>query len=94
MENVPRALPPGLGARIDPHSWTPSPIFDLVAREADVQTIDLADVLNLGIGMVLVAGPEDLDQVMASARSHGMDAMVIGRVVEGPGVRFGDDRAP
>lgn len=94
VENVPRALPPGLGARIDPHSWTPSPIFDLVAREADVQTIDLADVLNLGIGMVLVAGPEDLDQVMASARSHGMDAMVIGQVVEGPGVRFGDDRAP
>jgi phosphoribosylformylglycinamidine cyclo-ligase len=83
-ENVPRALPSGLGARIDRAAWPEHPIFDLIRRRADVADEDLFETFNMGIGMVLVARPEDVAELLA--RSD--DAVRIGEVVTGPGVRI------
>ena len=88
QENIPRALPVGLGAEIDPTAWTPQPIFGLVADAAGLNPRDLFAVLNMGIGMALVVPPERAGDAIRVARSFGDDPVTIGRVVDGPGVRF------
>ena len=88
VENVPRALPGGLGARLEWGSWVVPPVFELVADAAGVAVEELRSTLNLGIGMVLVVAPADVDAVVRRSRDGGVRAFEIGRVVAEPGVRF------
>jgi phosphoribosylformylglycinamidine cyclo-ligase len=87
-ENMPRALPADLGAQIDPTSWTPQPIFGLVADAASLSPRDLFSVLNMGIGMALMVPPDRATYAVDAARDLGNDAVIVGRVIDGPGVRF------
>jgi phosphoribosylformylglycinamidine cyclo-ligase len=84
VENVPRALPEGLGARIERGTWPEHRIFDLVRDRAGVGDLDMLETFNMGVGMVLVVGRDDVDDVLS--RVDG--AVRIGDVVEGSGVRF------
>jgi phosphoribosylformylglycinamidine cyclo-ligase len=83
LENIPRALPSGLGARIRRGAWAEPPIFELIRRRADLTEDDLFGTFNMGIGMVLVIDPELVDHVLEQTEG----AVTIGEVVEGPGVR-------
>jgi phosphoribosylformylglycinamidine cyclo-ligase len=87
-ENVPRALPDGLGADVDTTAWQPPPIFDLVASDAGLPPGDLFGVLNMGIGMVVVVPAEEADRAVAAAADAGAEAVAIGVVTDGPGVRL------
>jgi phosphoribosylformylglycinamidine cyclo-ligase len=89
VENVPRSLPEGLGAAVDPASWPVPPVFGLIAEAAGVDLAELRSVLNLGVGMVLVVGPGDVPEVLARAAAAGHPAFEIGRVVHGQGLRLG-----
>ncbi len=81
-ENVPRALPEGLGARLDRDAWPEAPIFSLLQREGGLSDEDLFSTFNMGVGMVLAVDPEHAEEVVA----HGP---VVGRVVAGAGVQIG-----
>jgi phosphoribosylformylglycinamidine cyclo-ligase len=87
-ENVPRALPDGLGAEIDTSAWDPPPIFGLVADAAGVNRKGLFDVLNMGIGMLVTVPGDEVHRSADLARTAGVEAVVIGRVVAGPGVHL------
>ncbi len=80
VENIPRMLPEGLGARIDRGSWLEQPIFGLLQREAGLSDDDLFATFNMGLGMVLAVAPEHADAVAA----HGP---IVGSVEAGGGVR-------
>jgi phosphoribosylformylglycinamidine cyclo-ligase len=84
LENVPRVLPPGLGARIERGTWTELPIFDEIRRRADASDADMLATFNMGIGMVLVVGPGEVDEVLSRAGG----STRIGDVVPGSGVRI------
>jgi phosphoribosylformylglycinamidine cyclo-ligase len=84
VENVPRALPDGLGARIERGTWPEHAIFDLVRERAGASDHDMLATFNMGVGMVLVVGRDDVGDVLS--RVDG--AVRIGEVVEGSGVRF------
>jgi len=83
--NLPRVLPPGLGAEVDPASWTQPPIFDLLQRVGEIDEQEMRQVFNLGIGMLLVVAPERVDD---AHRLCPEALWTVGRVVEGSGVRF------
>lgn len=83
-ENIPRALPEGLGVEIDAAAWQVPPIFDLVQRAASVTRAEMFATFNMGIGMALVVPAAKRDQALARATS----AHLIGRVARGSGVRF------
>lgn len=87
LENVPRMLPDGLGAHVDPSCWPEPPVFDLVRRVGSVPEDDMRATFNLGLGMVIVVHPE---QAARAVEELG-DAWVIGDVVDDPdhGVAFG-----
>ena len=82
-ENVPRAIPAGMGARIRRGSWPEPPIFDLVRDASGATDTDLFATFNMGIGMVLVTGSEGSREILR--RSQGQ-AFEIGEVVRGSGV--------
>ena len=84
VENVPRVLPPGLGARIERGTWTEPPIFDEIRRRADATDTDMLATFNMGIGMVLIVGPDEVDDVLSRAGG----STRIGDVVPGSGLRI------
>ena len=84
VENVPRVLPPGLGARIERGTWTEPPIFDEIRRRADATDADMLATFNMGIGMVLVVGPDEVEDVLSRAGG----STRIGDVVPGSGLRI------
>ena len=81
IENIPRMLPNGLGARIDRGTWREHPIFGILQRAGELQDDDLFSTFNMGLGMVLAVAPEHADAVGA----HGP---IIGSVESGQGVRI------
>jgi phosphoribosylformylglycinamidine cyclo-ligase len=84
LENVPRVLPAGLSARIERGTWPEPWIFDEIRRRADASDVDMFGTFNMGIGMVLVIGPEEVDTVLSRAAG----STRIGEVVRGSGVRI------
>lgn len=78
-ENVPRALPTGLGARIDASSWPVPPIFSLIQEAGGVSHEEMFDVFNMGIGMVTISSEADALHLLSQIEG----AMVIGEVVKG-----------
>jgi phosphoribosylformylglycinamidine cyclo-ligase len=88
VENVPRALPEGLGARLDRSTWRPPGVFGFLQRIADVSEEEMFRTFNMGLGMVLVAGPDDVDATVDAVRGAGFDAAPVGVVTEEPGVVF------
>jgi phosphoribosylformylglycinamidine cyclo-ligase len=85
VENIPRVLPPGLGARIRRGSWPEPPIFSLVQRASGTGDDEMFSTFNMGIGMVLVADPAHEQEILQ--RNEGR-AFTIGVVTAGSGVRF------
>ena len=81
-ENVPRALPKGLGARIDASSWVAPPIFRLIQQAADVGDGEMFNVFNMGIGMTVIASEGDASALLEEIPG----SVVIGEVerTEGP----------
>ena len=83
--NLPRALPPDLGAVIDTSAWIPLPIFAVVAEAAGLRTEDAFGVLNMGIGMIVAVPRDRREHALELA---GAEAVPIGRVVQGGGVQL------
>ncbi|MBI4944520.1 MAG: phosphoribosylformylglycinamidine cyclo-ligase [Actinobacteria bacterium] len=83
--NLARVLPKGLRATVDRATWTPPPVFGLVARLGGVPRADLERTLNVGVGMVAVVGAEAADAAVARLAARGLPAWVLGTVAAEPG---------
>jgi phosphoribosylformylglycinamidine cyclo-ligase len=88
VENLPRVLPEGLGARIDLGAWEPGPVFAFVERTSGASPEEMLRTFNMGIGMTWVVGAEQVPDAIAVAGDHGVEAFPIGAVVTGEGVTF------
>jgi phosphoribosylformylglycinamidine cyclo-ligase len=87
--NLARVLPEEVTVDLDRATWTPAPVFDLVARVGEVPRADLEQTLNMGVGMVAVCDAEDTDRVLATLAEHDVESWVCGEVR-----RAGDADAP
>jgi phosphoribosylformylglycinamidine cyclo-ligase len=92
VENVPRVLPDGLGAVIDPSTWTPQPIFALMQRLGAIDDREMHRTFNMGVGLVLVAPPGQLGDLSEAIKAFPQfKVWELGRVEAGvSGVRFGE----
>ena len=77
-DNIPRALPDGLGVTIDANAWTVPKIFKLLQAWGNVPRREMFRTFNCGIGMILI-----VDEAIADEFK---DFYNIGRVVESEGV--------
>ena len=82
-ENIPRALPEGLCAKIKRSDVRVLPIFDIIAREGNVPERDMFNTYNMGVGMTVTVAPADVEKAIEILRANGEDAYVLGEVVEG-----------
>jgi phosphoribosylformylglycinamidine cyclo-ligase len=82
-ENIPRALPPGMGAEIRRGAWPEPPIFSLVQASSGASDDDMFSTFNMGVGMVLVVDPSVAEEVLGRNDPR---AFSIGRVAPGAGV--------
>ena len=76
--NVPRVLPKGVRAVIDPDAWPRLPIFELLERVGELDQAEMLRVFNCGIGMLLVIPSEQADDVLDRLRAQGERAYRIG----------------
>ena len=87
-ENLPRALPRGLGAKIDLGAWKRLPVFDWLIRGAGLDQAEALKTFNCGIGMIAIVDPEGANDIMSVLSAEGVDALRVGTVVEGHGVAY------
>ncbi len=85
-DNLPRALPAGVGAEIDLGSWEEPAVFGVIRRAGRVPEDDMRRTFNLGVGMILVVEDARAGEVLDRLAPEG--AWVIGRTLAGAGVRF------
>jgi phosphoribosylformylglycinamidine cyclo-ligase len=78
--NLARVLPDGLEARIDPASWTPQPIFGLIAERGQVTPEEMERTFNLGVGMVAVLPADAAQFAVDHLVGRGVEAWVCGEV--------------
>ena len=83
--NLSRILPRGTAARLVGRSWEPPPIFDWLARNGPIARAEMANVFNLGLGMILAVAPTAADRVVRALRRRRIAARIVGEVTRGSG---------
>ena len=85
-ENIPRALPDGIMAKIEKSVIKVPPIFKLLQVEGAVPVRDMFNIFNMGIGMCVIVAKKDADKALEILKEAGEDAYIIGETVKGSGV--------
>lgn len=83
LENIPRILPDGAGVRIARGSWPALPVFTAMQRIGNVSEHEMHRTFNMGVGMVLVCAPADIETIQAHLATQGTSCYEIGVVEEG-----------
>jgi len=76
VENLPRVLPDGIRAVVKKEDIRVLPVFEFMSRYVDEE--EMFRAFNMGVGMVWVVEPEDVDAVLANT-----DGYIIGKLVSG-----------
>ncbi len=79
--NVPRVLPAGLGAHLDPGSWSMPSVMRLIAALGGLDEAELRATFNAGIGMVAIVAPEAAPSAIAALAAADVEARIVGEVV-------------
>lgn len=82
-ENVPRILPDGMGARIDPAAWSMPPVFSWLMSDGGVAPAEMARTFNCGIGMIAIVRAADAEDATGILTAAGEDVRDIGEIVAG-----------
>jgi phosphoribosylformylglycinamidine cyclo-ligase len=78
--NLDRVLPDGLRAVIDRTTWTPAPIFELIAARGNVAPDEMERTFNLGVGMVAVVPESAAELTLAHLRERRVESWVCGEI--------------
>lgn len=85
--NLARVLPPGVVARLERGTWSPAPVFGLIAQRGRVDRAEMEQTFNMGVGMVAVVGPEDVDRALAVLTARHVRSWVLGTIEKADGVQ-------
>ena len=81
IDNLPRILPKGCDAVINPLSWKVPAIYGIIGKGGNVDPLEMYQVFNMGIGMVLLVPGKQGAAIAKSLRGR-----VIGEITKGSGV--------
>ena len=88
-ENIPRMLPEGVCAVIQKDSYEIPPIFEMLARDGNIEEQMMYNTFNMGLGMVIAVDHQDADRAVRTLREMGEKAYLVGEIKEGTkGVRL------
>lgn len=95
-ENIPRVLPAGLKAVVDPKSWPRAPIFDWLQATGNIDNAEMLRTFNCGIGMVMIASAAESERIVAELKRQQEPVYRIGtieRTEQPPHVIYQDQAA-
>jgi len=88
-DNLPRVLPEGLRAVVEPGGWEWPALFRFIREKGSVPDDEMLRVFNCGVGMVLFVPAARAEEVSGRLSAAGERVLAVGRVERGPrGVRF------
>jgi phosphoribosylformylglycinamidine cyclo-ligase len=82
-ENLPRCLPEGCHAAVDPQTWERPAVFRWLQETGQVPEADLWHTFNLGVGFCLVVNARAVAPVVELCESCGYKAWEMGRIEAG-----------
>ncbi|MDX1572575.1 MAG: phosphoribosylformylglycinamidine cyclo-ligase [Methylophaga sp.] len=80
LENIPRVLPEGVIAVINPDNWQRPAVFDWLQQHGNVVDREMYRTFNNGIGMIVVVAAEQADETVNTLIGLGETAMRIGHI--------------
>lgn len=90
-ENIPRIIPEGLGVEIQYDTWEILPVFRYIQKCGNIEEKEMFSTFNMGIGMMLVVEEDEAAGVLSTLAVLGETPTIIGKIVEGEGVRIMKD---
>ena len=82
-ENIPRMLKEGVRAVVRKDSYEIPAIFNMMAKDGNIEEYMMYNTYNMGIGMIVAVDKENADKAVATLKAAGETAYIIGEVVEG-----------
>jgi phosphoribosylformylglycinamidine cyclo-ligase len=78
--NLARVLPVGSWVEVDRATWSPSPVFRVLADWSTATLESTEGTWNLGVGMIAIVAQDSASSVIRQLDSAGIAAWVVGRV--------------
>jgi len=82
--NLARVLPVGTWVDLDRSTWSPAPVFRVLADLGDLTLESTEGTWNLGIGFLAVVSPDQAGAAIAALRADGIETWQVGVVQGGP----------
>ena len=82
-ENIPRAIPDGLCAKIEKVAIRTPAIFGLLQRMGSIPEHDMFNTYNMGVGMTMVVSRDTADAALSALKAGGCNAYAVGEIVTG-----------
>ena len=81
-ENIPRALPNGISAKINKADVQTPAIFDIIAKRGNIDSREMFNTFNMGVGMMAIVDKADAEKAVEILKAAGEDAYILGETVE------------
>ena len=81
--NLPRVLPSGVKAIVDLDAWPIPPVFKYLAKLGEIESDDLLQSFNMGIGMIVIVPAEHVKNAEADLKRRREKFFRIGRIERG-----------
>jgi phosphoribosylformylglycinamidine cyclo-ligase len=81
--NLARVLPPHAGAVLDRGTWSPQPVFGLLAERGRVASEEMERVFNMGVGMVAIVAGRSVAETLDTLAARDVPAWLAGEITEG-----------
>ena len=78
VENIPRILPDGCDVEIHKGSWPSVPIFNVMQSIGDVDENEMYRAFNMGIGMIIIAAPDQVNSIKKLIDVHEIGFVLAG----------------
>jgi phosphoribosylformylglycinamidine cyclo-ligase len=78
VENIPRILPDGCCVEIHKGSWPSAPIFNVMQSIGNVDENEMYRAFNMGIGMIIIAAPDQVNIIKKIIDVHEIGFVVVG----------------
>lgn len=80
-ENIPRVLPDNLGAEIDLAHLPFLPVFKWMMTSGNIAQAEMLRTFNCGIGMVLIAAPDEAKAIAELLETEGETVHLLSRII-------------